>query len=80
MQGMLIGERLEVLCGYAEPIPALRPGAERGREDVTQGSPAPLAAGDGGDTALALVAPPAEGPAPSRRAATLIFETDWPDE
>lgn len=84
MQGMLIGEHLEVLCAHPEPVPALHLQASWGRTDGPKGTPASVATGERADPALALAAPPSRRRAPRRasaRATTmLIFESDWPED
>lgn len=84
MQGMLLGDRLEVLCAYPETVPALRPRYTWERIDGAQGSSAPDATGERRDAALALATPQRSRSrrraAPRDRAASLIFERDWPED
>ncbi|HEX6129628.1 MAG TPA: hypothetical protein VF071_11465 [Candidatus Limnocylindria bacterium] len=83
MQGMLLGDRLEVLCAYPETVPALRPSATWDQMNGTQGSSTPSAAGERRDAALALATPQrsrSRRRAAPRARASLIFERDWPDD
>ena len=81
MQGMLLGDRLEVLCAFPELSPALRLHPARSTSDGgTQGAPAPSTTGERGNEALTMASPTA-GPDPTaRREESLIFESDWPDD
>lgn len=65
MQGTLWRDRLEVLCAYPEPVPALSPLHARSAAGV--------------DAALAPPGRPAERGAP-QAAPRLVFEADWPDD
>jgi hypothetical protein len=81
MQGMLLGERLEVLCAFGELFPALRlHHAGRKSDGGTQGAPPPIATGERRDEALALASPSARPNTTPRRGESLIFESDWPDD
>jgi len=81
MQGMLLGDRLEVLCAFPELLPALRlHHAGRTSDGGTQGAPAPITAGERGNETLAMASPSARPRATTRREESLIFESDWPDE
>lgn len=81
MQGMLLGDRLEVLCAFPELSPALRlHPVRRTSDDGTQGAPAPIPAGERRDEALAVAAAATRPDATPRRGKSLIFESDWPDD
>jgi hypothetical protein len=81
MQGMLLGDRLEVLCAFGEAFPALRlHPVRRASDDGTQGAPAPVQAAERRDEALAVASPAAGPHATPRREESLIFESDWPDD
>lgn len=80
MQGTLWGDRVEVLCAYPEPVPALS--SAHGREGIhgSQGAPASVTTGAGRDAALALAPQPAASGTPTPAAPGLIFEADWPED
>jgi hypothetical protein len=67
MQGMMVGDRLEVLCGYPEPVPAVSARSTRGATHDAHGAPAAPPAAGGSATATG-------------KAVALIFESDWPDD
>lgn len=65
MHGSVVTDgRVEVLCAYPEPLPPIRPHPEAPRRLRDVGPGSPQGAGTAAD----------------REAASLIFETDWPDE